>query len=150
MTEDSEGNQRFSNCLCISLHFLIPSPLIVYSPASEQTISAEQMQQLLKETSTHVEVPKQVKEAMAKVESMGKEKYPRATPVIKLNLQYKPMDVITKAAHYFKYVPPVYSDAPNFDFADKDYEIRERDKLFLRELNDKIAQGSGSIACAGG
>ena len=71
-------------------------------------------------------------------------------PVIKLNLQYKPMDVITKADHYFKYVPSVYSDAPNFDFADKDYEIRERDKVFLRELNEKIAQGSGSIACAGG
>jgi len=92
-------------------------------------------------------VPKQVKAAMAKVESMGKEKYPRPMPVIKMNLKYKPMDHITKAPHYFKYVPSVYRDSLTFDFADKDYEIRERDRKFLRDLNEKIGLGNGSIAC---
>lgn len=76
---------------------------------------------------------------MAKVESMGKDKYPRPTPVVKVNLKYKPIDVITKAAHYIKYVPNVFTDTMNFDFADEDYEIRERDKAFLRELNEKIS-----------
>ena len=78
---------------------------------------------------------------------MGKEKYPRPTPVIKMNLKFKPMDHITKAPHYFKYVPAVYSDSLTFDYADKDYEIRERDKRFLSTLNEKIAQGNGFIAC---
>jgi len=50
------------------------------------------MQQMLKETQTQIDVPKQVKEAIAKVESMGKERYPRAMPVIKLNLKYKPIE----------------------------------------------------------
>lgn len=79
---------------------------------------------------------------------MGKEKYPRAKPVIKMNLKYKPMDHITKAPHYFKYIPTVYSDSLTFDWADKDYEIRERDRKFLAGLNEKIAQGNGSIACS--
>ena len=55
------------------------------------------------------------------------------------------MEHITKAPHFFKYVPPVYSDALNFDFDDKDYELVERDKQFLRDLNAKIVQGNGSI-----
>ena len=108
------------------------------------------MQQMLKETQTQIDVPKQVKEAIAKVESMGKERYPRAMPVIKLNLKYKPMEQVTHAAHYIKYVPSVFTDALNFDFADSDYELREKDKLFLRELNDKIVAGGGTIVCVSG
>ena len=65
---------------------------------------------------------------MAKVASSGKEKYPRFEPMIKMNLRYKPMEEVTHATHYFKYVPDVFSDALNFDFADSDYEIVERDK----------------------
>lgn len=81
---------------------------------------------------------------------MGKDKYPRAMPVVKLNLNFKPMEEITQAPHYFKYVPSVFSDALNFDFIDKDYEIREKDKKFLQGLNEKIAQGGGSITCGPG
>ena len=59
---------------------------------------------------------------------MGKEKYPRPVPVIKLNLRYKPMEVVTKAPHYFKYVPTVFTDGPNFDYLHMDYELNHRDK----------------------
>ena len=47
-------------------------------------------------------------------------------------------------------MPSVFSDSLNFDFSDKDYEIRERDKRFLAILNKKIAQGDGSIQCGPG
>ena len=70
-------------------------------------------------------------------------------PVIKMNLRYKPMEVVTKAPHYFKYVPSVYSDALNFDFADRDYEIIERDKVFVRDINAKITAGNGMIQVTG-
>ena len=43
-------------------------------------------------------------------------------------------------------MPEVYSDGLNFDFGDKDYEIVERDKAFLRDLNAQIAQGNGTIS----
>ena len=56
------------------------------------------------------------------------------------------MPQITQVSHYFKYVPEVYSDGLNFDFGDKDYEIVERDKAFLRDLNAQIAQGNGTIS----
>ena len=56
------------------------------------------------------------------------------------------MHEVTQADHYFKYVPKVYSDSLNFDFGDRDYQLQERDKKFLRELNAKIAQGNGTIA----
>lgn len=62
-------------------------------------------------------------------------------PTIKMNLRYKPMDHITKAPHYYRYVPPVFSDSLNFDFYDEDYELIERDREFLKELNAKIVNG---------
>ena len=62
-----------------------------------------------------------------------------------MNLRYKPMEEVSHASHYYKYVPEVFSDALNFDFADGDYELVERDKQFLRDLNLKIAQGNGTI-----
>ena len=64
-------------------------------------------------------------------------------PTVKLNLKYKPMENITQAPHYYKFVPTVYSDALNFDYADKDYEIREKDKKFLQTLNEKLAKEGG-------
>lgn len=88
---------------------------------------------------------KAIKEAMEKVESADKEKYPRSMPLIKMNRKYKPMEHITKVPHFFKYVPPVYSDALNYDFDDTDYELVERDKQFLRDLNAKIEKGNGTI-----
>ena len=89
---------------------------------------------------------KAIKEAMDKVATSGKEKYPRFEPLIKMNLKYRPMEEISQATHYYKYVPEVFSDALNFDFADSDYELVERDKQFLRELNAKIEQGNGTIS----
>ncbi len=92
-----------------------------------------------------IAVPTKIKEAQAKVEGMRKERYPRAVPVIKLNLKFKPMEVVTKAPHYFKYVPSVFTDGPNFDYAINDYELNNRDRQFLAKINDKIAAGNGSI-----
>lgn len=86
-----------------------------------------------------------IKEAMEKVNICSKQRYPRSEPIIKMNLRYKPMDHITKAPHYFRYVPPVYSDSLNFDFDDHDYELIERDREFLKELNSKIVNGSITI-----
>ena len=103
------------------------------------------MQQMLKEQMNQIDVPTKIKEAQAKVEGMRKERYPRAVPVIKLNLKYKPMEVVTKAPHYFKYVPSVFTDGPNFDYAINDYELNNRDRQFLAKINDKIAAGNGSI-----
>ncbi len=67
-------------------------------------------------------------------------------PKIKMNLKYKPIEAITKAPHYIKYVPTVYMDALNFDFVDNDYEIDERDRKFLKDVNESIRQGGGKIA----
>ena len=51
-----------------------------------------------------------------------------------------------EASHsYFKFVPKVFSDSLNFDFADRDYELVERDRKFLRDLNEKLARGGGTI-----
>ena len=52
-----------------------------------------------------------------------KEKYMRAMPNIKMNLRYKPMEHITKADHYIVHVPKCYSDALNFNWGDRDYQI---------------------------
>ena len=89
---------------------------------------------------------KAIKEAMSKVVTSRKETYPLAVPIIKMNLKYKAMDHVTKASNYFKYVPSVFYDSLNFDFGDRDYQIVQRDKAFVKELNAKIAQGNGSIA----
>ena len=62
-----------------------------------------------------------------------------------MNLKYKPMEHITKVPHFFKYVPEVFSDSLTFDWGDKDYELVQRDKQFLRDLNAKIAKGNGTI-----
>ena len=100
-------------------------------------------------TSSHsmpFDAAKAIKEAMDKVVTSGKEKYPRFEPLIKMNLRYKPMEEITQAQHFYKYVPEVFSDALNFDYSDADYELVERDKQFLRDLNAKIAQGNGTIS----
>lgn len=83
-----------------------------------------------------------IKAAMDKVVTTGKEKYPRAMPIIKMNLRYKPMEHITKAPFYFKYNPKVYQDALNFNFSDLDYALVENDKTFISELNSKIVSGS--------
>ena len=55
-----------------------------------------------------------------------------------MNLKYKPMDHVTKAHNYFKFVPSVFSDSLTFDYHDRDYEIRERDKKFIQDLNQRI------------
>jgi len=94
-------------------------------------------------------VPTKIREAKAKVESLGKERYPRVIPVIKLNLKYKPMEVVTKAPHFFKYVPTVFTDGPNFDYNHHDYELNSRDKQFLKEINDKLVAGGGSLVGTG-
>lgn len=78
---------------------------------------------MLEDNERKVEVPKSVKVAV-----VSKERYPRPKPVVKLSLKYKPMEKITAAPHYLKYVPHVFRDSLNFDFNDKDYEIRERDR----------------------
>ena len=83
---------------------------------------------------------------MDKYETTGKEKYPLPMPVINMKLKYKPMEHVTAVPHFFKYVPAVFSDTLTFDFADNDYELVERDKQFLRDLNAKIAQGNGTIS----
>ena len=83
---------------------------------------------------------------MAKLKISPKEQYLRPMPQVKINLKYKPIDAISKAPHYIKYVPHVYTDALNFDFADNDYEIVERDRKFLAELNEQISQNGGKIA----
>ena len=56
------------------------------------------------------------------------------------------MEHITNVPHFFKYVPAVFTDALTFDFDDEDYELVERDKQFLKDLNDKITQGNGTIS----
>lgn len=71
---------------------------------------------------------KAIREAMEKFGSAEKERYPRAMPLIKMNLKFKPKEEVTKAPHYFKYVPSVFSDTLNFDFSDTDYELVERDR----------------------
>lgn len=102
--------------------------------------TADQMLSKLNEMTRQVDVPKNVKAAMEQVAKMDKEKYPKAMPVVKMNLKYKPMESITKAPHFVKFIPPVYSDALNFDYADKDYEIREKDRKFLSILNEKLGK----------
>lgn len=88
---------------------------------------------------------KAIRAAMEKVAICSKQKYPMSMPVIKMNLKYKPMEHITKAPHYFRYVPPVHVDALNFDFSDEDYELIERDRQFLKELNAKIVNGTITV-----
>ena len=83
---------------------------------------------------------------MSKMKISPKEQYIRAMPIIKVNLKFKPIESITKAPHYIKYVPTVYSDSLNFDFAENDYELVERDRKYLKELNEQISQGGGKIA----
>ena len=89
---------------------------------------------------------KAIKAAMEKVNISAKQKYPLSMPVIKMNLKYKPMEHITKAPNFYKYVPAVYSDALNFDYADTDYELVEKDRVFLRELNSKIVNGTITVS----
>jgi len=57
---------------------------------------------------------------------------PPPMPVVKIKLAYKPMDELTKANHFVKYVPPVTDDHLMFDFAAEDYEITQRDREFLK------------------
>ena len=47
-------------------------------------------------------------------------------------------------------MPEVYSDGLNFDLDETDYELVERDKVFLRDLNAQIAQGNGTISSSTG
>ena len=82
---------------------------------------------------------------MDKVVTSDKDMYPRNIPLVKMNLRYKPMEVVTKAPHYYKYVPSVFTDAINFDFTETDYQLLGRDKDFLKDLNAKIAAGNGTI-----
>ena len=62
-----------------------------------------------------------IAEAMSKLKISPREQYIKPMPIVKMNLKYKPMEKVTKATHYIKYVPHVYSDALNYDFADNDY-----------------------------
>lgn len=91
---------------------------------------------------------KAIATAMAKMGTLAKEKCPRSMPVIKMQLRYKPMEHVTKAAHFFKYVPSVFSDSLNFDFDDCDYELVDRDRLFLKDLNARLAQANGVLPAA--
>lgn len=92
-----------------------------------------------------VDTAKLIEAAMAKIPLTGKEIYIRAIPQIQMNLRYRPMESITKAPHFIKHVPPVYSDALNFDFADRDYQLVQRDKQFVADINAKIAAGNGEL-----
>ena len=59
-------------------------------------------------------------------------------PKMKMNLKYKPMEHVTKVDNFFKFVPSVFSDSLTFDYHDRDYEIRERDRKFIHDLNQRI------------
>lgn len=60
------------------------------------------------------------------------EDLPPPIPVVKVNLQYKPIDEICRSQWYLKHVPTVYTDHCAFNYADEDYEISIKDKEFLR------------------
>ena len=82
---------------------------------------------------------------MSRLKINPREQYIKPMPIIKMNLKYKPVESVTRAAHYIKYVPHVYSDALNYDFADNDYELVERDRKFLKDVNEQIQKNGGKI-----
>ena len=55
-------------------------------------------------------------------------------PTIKINLNYSQIDEVAKSVSYLKHVPTVYIDHPNFDFGSHDFELRVRDRVFLKEV----------------
>lgn len=59
---------------------------------------------------------------------------PPPIPQVKVNLQYPPVDAVTKSACYLRHVPPVYHDHPTFNFAESDFQLRQRDQAFLAEV----------------
>ena len=55
-------------------------------------------------------------------------------PTIKINLNYSQIDEVAKSVSYLKHVPTVNIDHPNFDFGSHDFELRVRDRVFLKEV----------------
>jgi hypothetical protein len=60
---------------------------------------------------------------------------PPPIPQISVNLKFAQINEISHAPGYLKMVPSVYRDHPLFDFQDHDFELREKDKVFLREID---------------
>lgn len=56
-------------------------------------------------------------------------------PIVKINLGYSQIDEVTKAPHYIKHIPQVHVDHPTFDFGDNDFELRVKDKSYLKDLD---------------
>lgn len=57
---------------------------------------------------------------------------PPPMPVVKVNLQYRPIEEISNSQWYIKHVPNVYADHCAFNFADEDYEICVKDREFIK------------------
>lgn len=68
-------------------------------------------------------------------------------PSIVVNLNFPQMDEIAKAKQYLKYIPAVYHDHPAFDYSVPDFELRERDRAFLKEIDLDAAQFERVIDC---
>ena len=118
------------------------SSTVPNSPAIDQNGAAPQ--------NAPFDPAKAIQQAMAKldIDAGTKPVFPKAMPVIKMNLKYKPMEHLTKVRHFLKHIPTVYSDAYpalHFDFADQDYEINQIDIDFLKDLNEKLKSGQITI-----
>lgn len=59
-------------------------------------------------------------------------------PEVNLNTRFPDLPEITKAHHYIKLIPDVFSDHMAFNWRDHDYEITKKDLVFLKELNQQI------------
>jgi hypothetical protein len=57
---------------------------------------------------------------------------PPPMPIVRVNLQYKPIDEISKSAWYVKHIPNVLVDHCTFNFQDEDYELSVKDREYLK------------------
>jgi len=115
-----------------------------------QNTNADCIDALMEKSRAHLAVPVDTKQAAAvkaqpsedKTQSSSMPTSPKEKPVIlpppmpsiKINLDYSQVDEVAKSVCYLKHVPTVYIDHPNFDFSNNDFELRVRDKAFLREV----------------
>ena len=100
-------------------------------------------------TTTQQAQPEQTKTAPkeeSKDADTSKSKYPRAMPLVKMNLRYKPMPHITQNENFLYNIPKVYEDALNFNWRERDYLITSDDRYFLKTLNSQIKDGQIKIA----
>lgn len=61
-------------------------------------------------------------------------------PTVHIALTYPHLTEIADAPGFLKHMPSVYRDHPLFNFDERNFELRERDRAFLKEVPELASE----------